>query len=258
MAKKNQTNTESVNAVDNNIMKQFRDLKEKHKGAILLFRCGDFYEAYNEDAEAVSKILDIALTKSDGNFAATAGFPYHALDRYLPVLIRKGKRVAIVEPLANPADKPATDKKVTIRKKIPQLRFEEYERVKNGKTKVLARIVGFAPDSPYYVNTPPHSSKSELTDKDGNKCYALIFGQLYVDVAKTLCDALNSGEEAAINDAIAALDGALTARREERIAAREKYAANKQYSAEEVANIIKQFSSDGTLPDGIAALLKAA
>ena len=89
------------------MLKQFLDLKSKHPDALLLFRTGDFYETYKEDAEKASKILGITLTKStktkdeQGKPLAMAGFPYHALDSYLPKLIRAGERVAICDqPLA--------------------------------------------------------------------------------------------------------------------------------------------------------------
>ena len=97
-----------MNPTKDLITKTYRELKEKHPGAILLFRMGDFYEVYGEDAEKASKILGITLTKSshtkdaDGKPLAMAGFPYHALDIYLPKLIRAGERVAICDQLENP------------------------------------------------------------------------------------------------------------------------------------------------------------
>lgn len=90
------------------MLKQFMDLKKKHPDALLLFRCGDFYETYQKDAEKASKILGITLTKStktkdqDGKPLAMAGFPYHALDTYLPKLIRAGERVAICDQIEAP------------------------------------------------------------------------------------------------------------------------------------------------------------
>ena len=87
------------------MMKQFFDLKAKHPDAILLFRCGDFYETYCQDAVEASAILGITLTKrSNGGEKATemAGFPHHALDTYLPKLIRAGRRVAICDQLEDP------------------------------------------------------------------------------------------------------------------------------------------------------------
>ncbi len=88
------------------MMKQFFDLKAKHPEALLLFRCGDFYETYHDDAIEASRILGITLTKrnnsAQGDTTAMAGFPHHALDTYLPKLIRAGKRVAICDQLEDP------------------------------------------------------------------------------------------------------------------------------------------------------------
>lgn len=79
------------------LLKQFDELKAKHPEALLLFRCGDFYESYREDAVALSEVLGITLTKRSSDNINMAGFPYHALDTYLPKLIRAGKRVAICD-----------------------------------------------------------------------------------------------------------------------------------------------------------------
>ena len=87
------------------MMKQYFDLKAKHPDAIMLFRCGDFYETYSEDAVAASEILGITLTRRANGQAKTvemAGFPHHALDTYLPKLIRAGRRVAICDQLEDP------------------------------------------------------------------------------------------------------------------------------------------------------------
>ena len=93
------------------IIKQYNDLKQKHPDALLLFRCGDFYETYKEDAVKASNILGITLTKhskrmdEEGKPLKMAGFPYHALDTYLPKLIREGERVAICDQLESPRQK---------------------------------------------------------------------------------------------------------------------------------------------------------
>ena len=90
------------------MMKQFYDLKAKHPEALLLFRCGDFYETYADDAVIAAEILGITLThRNNGKSGmaqstAMAGFPYHALDTYLPKLVRAGKRVAICDQLEDP------------------------------------------------------------------------------------------------------------------------------------------------------------
>lgn len=87
------------------MMKQFFEFKAQHPDAVLLFRCGDFYETYSDDAVIASEILGITLTKRANGGAKTvemAGFPHHALDSYLPKLIRAGKRVAICDQLEDP------------------------------------------------------------------------------------------------------------------------------------------------------------
>ncbi|MBQ3243691.1 MAG: DNA mismatch repair protein MutS [Bacteroidaceae bacterium] len=90
------------------MMRQFYDLKAKHPDAVLLFRCGDFYETYCSDAVVASEILGITLTKRSNGKSDTskaiemAGFPFHALDTYLPKLVRAGKRVAICDQLEDP------------------------------------------------------------------------------------------------------------------------------------------------------------
>ena len=84
------------------IMKQFCELKAKHPDALILFRCGDFYETYEHDAEVCAKELGITLTKRSSDDTKMAGFPYHALDTYLPKLIRAGHRVAICDQLEDP------------------------------------------------------------------------------------------------------------------------------------------------------------
>ena len=87
------------------MMKQFLDLKAKHLDAVMLFRCGDFYETYSTDAVVAAEILGITLTKranGKGKTVEMAGFPHHALDTYLPKLVRAGKRVAICDQLEDP------------------------------------------------------------------------------------------------------------------------------------------------------------
>lgn len=91
--------------VETPLMKQYMVMKEKHPDAILLFRVGDFYETFSEDAIASSEILGITLTRranGAAQFVELAGFPHHALDTYLPKLVRAGKRVAICEQLEDP------------------------------------------------------------------------------------------------------------------------------------------------------------
>lgn len=130
-------------------MKQFNELKTKHPDALLLFRVGDFYEAYDEDAVKAGEILGITVTRkfnskekgSDGHTLKLAGFPYHALDTYLPKLIHAGVRVAICDLLDSkvtkeyPSDekeaKPETDETKVQEKSKPSEDIEtlkaEYE-----------------------------------------------------------------------------------------------------------------------------------
>lgn len=86
-------------------MKQYEEMKRKHPDAVLLFRVGDFYETFSDDAIVASDILGITLTRrANGahNYVELAGFPHHALDTYLPKLVRAGKRVAICEQIQSP------------------------------------------------------------------------------------------------------------------------------------------------------------
>lgn len=95
------------------LSKQYEEMKAKHPDAVLLFRCGDFYECFGEDAVTCADILQITLTRrmnGDEKSLELAGFPYHALDTYLPKLVRAGKRVAICEQLEEPKAKKATKK----------------------------------------------------------------------------------------------------------------------------------------------------
>ena len=89
---------------DTPLMRQYNEIKGKHPDTLLLFRVGDFYETFNDDARKASKILGIVLTKrsNGGSDDALAGFPHHSLDTYLPKLIRAGLRVAVCDQLEDP------------------------------------------------------------------------------------------------------------------------------------------------------------
>lgn len=105
MNKEKETTVSEEDIVLTPMMKQFLDLKAKHPDAVMLFRCGDFYETYSTDAVIASEILGITLTKranGKGKTVEMAGFPHHALDTYLPKLVRAGKRVAICDQLEDP------------------------------------------------------------------------------------------------------------------------------------------------------------
>ena len=90
---------------DTPLMRQYNEIKQKHPDAIWLFRVGDFYETFSEDAIIASRILGITLTRranGSAQYVELAGFPHHALDTYLPKLVRAGKRVAICDQLEDP------------------------------------------------------------------------------------------------------------------------------------------------------------
>lgn len=102
---KKNTLSETKKAVETPLMKQYYSIKDEHPDAILLFRVGDFYETFGDDAVKTSDILGITLTKranGAASFVELAGFPHHALDTYLPKLVRAGQRVAICEQLEDP------------------------------------------------------------------------------------------------------------------------------------------------------------
>ena len=107
MAKKQQTP----------LMRQYQEIKEKHPGTILLFRVGDFYETFSEDAILISKELGITLTKRNngGDQTPLAGFPYHSLDTYLPKLVKRGFRVAVCEQTEDPESAKKAGRKIVDR-----------------------------------------------------------------------------------------------------------------------------------------------
>ena len=103
-AEEHPTDVEKLPFTKKPIMAQYKAMKKDHPDAILLFRVGDFYEALSDDAEVVAEVLKLPLSgrKAGQEAVQLAGFPHHALDTYLPRLIRAGKRVAICEELEDP------------------------------------------------------------------------------------------------------------------------------------------------------------
>ena len=87
---------------ENKMVKMFNELKAKHPDAVILFRAGDFYESYFDDAKKLSEVLGLTLTRQAKTKMDLTGFPYHALDIYLPKLIRAGLRVAICDDISEP------------------------------------------------------------------------------------------------------------------------------------------------------------
>ena len=111
------------NVAQTPLMKQYEEMKKKHPDAILMFRVGDFYEIFGKDAVEASEVLGITLTsRANGKdkYIELAGFPHHALDTYLPKLVRAGKRVAICEHLEDPKLKKTTEKKANVPKPAPK------------------------------------------------------------------------------------------------------------------------------------------
>lgn len=109
-----------MKAFETPLMKQYSEMKKKHPDAVLLFRVGDFYETFSEDAVLASDILGITLVRranGSARFIELAGFPHHAIDTYLPKLIRAGKRVAICEQL----DDSKIQKTKILREKVAEL-----------------------------------------------------------------------------------------------------------------------------------------
>src|SRR5689334_7775274 len=105
MAKHRSMIKSATSEVETPLMKQYNDIKGKYPGALLLFRVGDFYETFGEDAKKAASILGIVLTRranGSASFVELAGFPHHALDTYLPKLVRAGQRVAICDQLEDP------------------------------------------------------------------------------------------------------------------------------------------------------------
>ena len=110
------------------LMKQYNAIKAKHPGALLLFRVGDFYETFGQDAVTASKVLDIVLTKRANGSAShieLAGFPHHSLDTYLPKLVRAGNRVAICDQLEDPKDVKGIVKRGVTELVTPGLSFND-------------------------------------------------------------------------------------------------------------------------------------
>ena len=124
------------------LMKQYNAIKRKYPGALLLFRVGDFYETFGEDAIKASKILDIVLTKRANGSAShieLAGFPHHSLDNYLSKLVRSGQRVAICDQLEDPKGVKGIVKRGVTELVTPGLSLND-QVLSTGKNNYLASI----------------------------------------------------------------------------------------------------------------------
>jgi len=106
----------TANAAKENLtplMKQYEELKSRHAGEILLFRLGDFYEMFNEDARSAAPVLEVALTQRQN--VPMCGIPFHAMDKYVSKLLKKGLRVAIAEQMEDPSEAKGLVKRGVIR-----------------------------------------------------------------------------------------------------------------------------------------------
>ena len=124
------------------LMKQYNQIKAKYPGALLLFRVGDFYETFGEDAVKASKVLNIILTKRANGSAShieLAGFPHHAMDNYLPKLVRAGHRVAICDQLEDPKSVKGIVKRGVTELVTPGVSFDD-NVLETGRNNYLASI----------------------------------------------------------------------------------------------------------------------
>ena len=120
---------ETTTKTANKMIKQFNELKAKHPDAVILFRVGDFYESYFDDAKRLSEVLGVTLTRQAKTKMDLAGFPCHALDTYLPKLIRAGLRVAICDDISEPVKLKKRGSNETTQE--PQVEDAEAEEIKD-------------------------------------------------------------------------------------------------------------------------------
>lgn len=263
-------------------MRQFHDLKSKHPEALLLFRCGDFYEAYEDDAMECVRILGISLAKekANGHPYDMVGFPYHALDAYLPKLVRSGRRIAICDQLEAPKPtkkriteilNPKNDetmklniknnKKSTPKNETPNFSVVTYTTKKGG---TAGYLMGFKDEQAAKVVADAACKTVGVTwryNDQGAKVYGLSFGTRYMDVARALCEALNKGDKAAVSKAIAKTHDIYAAAVETGKAEREanrkaKKAEEAKAKAKELAKV-KKANGLYSMED-IAAMMKRA
>ena len=160
---------------ENKMIKQFNELKAKHPDAVILFRVGDFYESYLEDAKRLSEVLGVTLTRQAKTKMDLAGFPCHALDTYLPKLIRAGLRVAICDDISEPVKLKKRGSNETTQE--PQVVDAEAEEIKDEEqpqeqqteeqpteTK-SAKIIYTDKEDEYY--TPKNGNTFELDELQG-------------------------------------------------------------------------------------------
>ena len=141
---------------ENKMVKMFNELKAKHPDAVILFRVGDFYETYCEDAKKLSEVLGLTLTRQAKTKIDLTGFPYHALDTYLPKLIRAGLRVAICDDISEPVKLKKHGSNETTQE--PQVEDAEAEEIKDDEQ----------PQEPQTDEQPTETKSAKIiyTDKE--------------------------------------------------------------------------------------------
>ena len=141
---------------ENKMVKMFNELKAKHPDAVILFRVGDFYETYCEDAKKLSEVLGLTLTRQAKTKIDLTGFPYHALDTYLPKLIRAGLRVAICDDISEPTKLKKRGSDETTQE--PQVKDAEAEEIKDDEQ----------PQEPQTDEQPTETKSAKIiyTDKE--------------------------------------------------------------------------------------------
>ena len=174
------------------VMRQYNDLKKKKPDALLLFRCGDFYEAYEQDANDVVKILGTALSKSRdaGNAYDMVGFPHYALDAYLPKLVRAGKRVAICDQInENTNEKTLEDKAMTTKNN------QENENVQNAQVNNASSSESRAESHSSYAESQEGSAKANnvTTEADVAEVNDIVPKVTKRAVAQAMVQAANGG-----------------------------------------------------------------
>ena len=141
---------------ENKMVKMFNELKAKHPDAVILFRVGDFYETYCEDAKKLSEVLGLTLTRQAKTKIDLTGFPYHALDTYLPKLIRAGLRVAICDDISEPVKLKKRGSNETTQE--PQVKDADAEEIKDDEQ----------PQEPQTDEQPTETKSAKIiyTDKE--------------------------------------------------------------------------------------------
>ena len=148
---------------ENKMVKMFNELKAKHPDAVILFRVGDFYETYCEDAKKLSEVLGLTLTRQAKTKIDLTGFPYHALDTYLPKLIRAGLRVAICDDISEPVKLKKRGSNETTQE--PQVKDADAEEIKDEEQPTetkSAKIIYTDKEAEDY--TPKNGKTFELTE----------------------------------------------------------------------------------------------